>query len=69
VDLLAAFLVPDVGRTIHPLTGIVPAIAEVWIVGYLLVSGVKTGKPQAIPELGDREQGWLESEERGLPAV
>ncbi len=45
VDLLAAFLVPDFGREIHTLTSIVPAIAEVWMVGYLLVIGVKTGKP------------------------
>ncbi len=45
VDVLAAFLVPNFGREIHPLTSIVPAIAEVWMVGYLLVIGVKTGKP------------------------
>jgi hypothetical protein len=43
VDLLAAFLVPDLGKAIHGFAGIVPAIAEVWMAGYLLVIGVKTG--------------------------
>ena len=43
VDLLAAFLVPDLGKAIHGFAGIVPAIAEVWMAGYLLVIGVRTG--------------------------
>src|SRR5437588_11371396 len=43
VDLLAAFLVPDLGKAIHGVAGILPAIAEVWMAGYLLVIGVKTG--------------------------
>ncbi|MBI5031927.1 MAG: DUF4386 domain-containing protein [Chloroflexi bacterium] len=45
VDLLAAFLVPDFATQIHPFIVIVPAIAEVWMVLYLLVVGVKTVKP------------------------
>jgi hypothetical protein len=45
VDLLAAFLVPDFGLQIHSLIVIVPAIAEISMVLYLLVVGVKTVKP------------------------
>jgi len=45
VDLLAAFLVPDVARQIHPFIVIVPAIAEIWTVLYLLIVGVRTVKP------------------------
>ena len=45
VDLLAAFLVPDFSQQIHPFIVIVPAIAEIWMVLYLLVVGVKTVKP------------------------
>ena len=44
VDMLAAFLVPDVGKAIHSYVTIPSAIAEVWMVGYLLVIGVKTKK-------------------------
>ena len=45
VDLLAAFLLPDFGKQIHPFIVIVPAIAEIWMVLYLLVVGVRTVKP------------------------
>jgi hypothetical protein len=41
VDLLAAFLAPDVGTQIHGFLGIPPTIAEIWMLGYLLVRGVK----------------------------
>jgi hypothetical protein len=44
VDLLAAFLVPDLARQIHPFVVIVPAIAEIWMVFYLLVVGVRSAK-------------------------
>ena len=44
VDLLAAFLLPDVGTVIHGIASIVPGIGEVWMVGYLLVIGVKNAK-------------------------
>lgn len=44
IDLFAAFLVPEFGKQIHPLIVIVPAIAEVWMVLYLLVVGVRTVK-------------------------
>jgi Domain of unknown function (DUF4386) len=42
VDLLAAFLVPDLSQNIHAFIVIPCAIAETWMVGYLLVVGVKT---------------------------
>jgi hypothetical protein len=45
VDLFAAFLVPDFGKQIHSFIVIVPAIAEVWMVLYLLVVGVRTVRP------------------------
>ena len=45
VDLLAAFLAPALSARIHSFMGIVPAIAEIGMVLYLLVVGVKTVKP------------------------
>jgi hypothetical protein len=44
VDLLAAFLVPDFGQMIHSFVVIPCAIAEISMVVYLLVIGVKTPK-------------------------
>jgi len=46
VDLLAAFLVPDLGKAIHGYATIVPAIAEPAMVLYLLVIGVWIRKPK-----------------------
>ena len=43
-DMLAAFLVPDLGKAIHGYVTIPSAVAEIWMVGYLLVIGVKTKK-------------------------
>src|SRR4051812_40564708 len=45
VDLLATFLLPDAGTAIHTVTSILPAIAEVWMVGYLIVKGVRSPVP------------------------
>jgi hypothetical protein len=44
LDVLAAFLAPDLGKTIHGYLTILPAIAEPAMVLYLLVIGVKTGR-------------------------
>ena len=44
VDLLAAFLVPDFGKAIHGFVTIPSAVAEIWMVGYLLVIGVRSAK-------------------------
>jgi hypothetical protein len=45
LDLLAAFLAPGIGREIHGFIVIPSAVAEVSMVVYLLVVGVKTMKP------------------------
>ena len=45
VDVLVAFLVPDVGRQVHPFLTIMPIIAEIWMVLYLLVKGVRSSPP------------------------
>ena len=44
-EVLAAFLAPDLAKQIHPFLIIVPAVAEIWMVVYLLVWGVRTPKP------------------------
>lgn len=41
VDMLALFLLPEFGATINAFVVIPPAIAELWMVGYLLVKGVR----------------------------
>src|SRR5258708_37078471 len=45
VDLLTQFLVPDFGQNIHAFVNIPSDIAEISMVLYLLVIGVKTQKP------------------------
>jgi hypothetical protein len=45
VDLLAQFLVPDVGQQIHGFITIPSALAEITMVLYLLIIGVRTPKP------------------------
>ena len=45
VDLLTAFLVPDLGHLIHGFVVIPCVIAEVWMLGYLLLLGIRSGKP------------------------
>jgi Domain of unknown function (DUF4386) len=44
VDVLALFLVPDFGQKIAGFIVIPSAIAEIWMVVYLLVLGVRTAK-------------------------
>ena len=45
VGMLAVFLVPDSGEKINTLVTIPSAIAEISMLGYLLVQGVKTPRP------------------------
>ncbi len=45
VDLLAAFLAPDIGQSIHAFIVIPSALAEISMVLYLLVIGVRTSRP------------------------
>lgn len=42
VDVLVAFLAPDIAPQVHPFLIIAPLIAEVWLLGYLLVQGVRS---------------------------
>lgn len=49
-NALALFLAADFGKTISAFVVIPSAIAEVWMVGYLLVLGVRTAKPAVRPE-------------------
>jgi len=44
VDLLTAFLVPDLNQLIHTFIWIPCAAAEIWMVGYLLTVGVRNHK-------------------------
>jgi hypothetical protein len=44
-DLLVAFLAPALSREIHSVLSITPGIAEIWMVGYLLLIGVRSVKP------------------------
>jgi len=46
VDMLAAFLVPGFDQKLHALIVIPCAVAEISMVFYLLVVGVKTLKPK-----------------------
>ena len=57
VDMLAAFLVPDLGKAIHGYVTIPSAIAEISMVVYLLVIGVKTTKPTSEPILRTQQEG------------
>jgi hypothetical protein len=60
VDLLALFLVPDVGQTIHGYITIPSALAEISMVLYLLVIGVRTQKPvERMPAPAERVPATL----------
>jgi hypothetical protein len=41
VDMLVAFVSPDLSKAIHGYLAAPPAIAEVWMLGYLLIFGVR----------------------------
>ena len=41
-DVVVAFLFPDLARQIHGFLAIAPAIAEIWMVFYLLIVGVRS---------------------------
>ena len=44
VDVLTAFLVPDLNELIYPFIIIPCVVAEIWMAGYLLTIGVNTNK-------------------------
>jgi len=54
MDMLAAFLAPDFGQKIHAFIAIPFTIAEIWMVGYLLVVGVKNAKTVKADEADER---------------
>jgi hypothetical protein len=58
-DLLAAFLAPDLATQIHPFVIIVPAIAEIWMVLYLLVRGVRSPRPIVRPSIAAAGQAAI----------
>jgi hypothetical protein len=64
VDVVAAFMAPDLGKAIHGYVTIPSAIAEIWMAGYLLVIGVRAAKPliteRALP-LQNRRTGATQS--------
>lgn len=45
LHMLTAFLIPELSSLAHVLLGIPPTIAELSMLGYLLVIGVRSGKP------------------------
>jgi len=53
-QVLAAFLVPDVETQIHGFLIIAPLVAEVWMLAYLLVRGVRSEGPAARPAVAGR---------------
>ena len=53
LDLLVAFLVPDLGKQTHAFMIIVPLIAEIWMVAYLLVRGVRSPCRAGLPAVAD----------------
>jgi Domain of unknown function (DUF4386) len=51
VDMLMAFLVPDLSKQIHGFLAIPPTIAEIWTLGYLLVKAVKVPARDTLRQL------------------
>src|SRR5438445_5034609 len=45
VDMLAAFVSPELGKAVHGYLAVPPIIAEVWMLGYLLLFGVRRAAP------------------------
>lgn len=53
IDMLRVFLIPDVGEAISAIVVIPSAIGELWMVGYLLVKGVRVDhRDQRAPAAG-----------------
>ena len=53
LDALAAFLAPNLGSQIHVFLIVVPLIAEVWMVLYLLVKGVRSPRSSGVHPVAD----------------
>jgi hypothetical protein len=48
-DVVAAFLLPDLAPHVHRVLSATPAVAEVWMVLYLVMVGVRTTRVVDIP--------------------
>lgn len=48
-DVVVAFMFPDLAKQIHVFLSIAPAIAEIWMVLYLLIVGVRSAQSAVIP--------------------
>jgi hypothetical protein len=53
VDVVVAFLLPDLTGQVHVLFGIAPAIAEIWMVFYLLIVGVRSPRTALHPQAAE----------------
>jgi hypothetical protein len=56
VDMLALFLVPEFGEAISAVVVIPPAVAELWMVTYLLVKGVRRPREEGHSPVAVRGQ-------------
>ncbi len=52
-DVVVTFLLPDLTKQLHGYLGIVPAIAEIWMVFYLLIVGVRSPRTAPHPTVVD----------------
>ncbi|MFN2347919.1 MAG: DUF4386 domain-containing protein, partial [Dermatophilaceae bacterium] len=59
LDVAVAFLVPDLAGQIHTYFTIVPAIAEIWMLLYLLTIGVRTPRTPLHPQPHDANPGVI----------
>jgi hypothetical protein len=59
VDLLAMFLFPSFGPSLSPFVLAPAVIAELWMVGYLLVKGVKAAPPGQARPIGDLSRAHI----------
>jgi hypothetical protein len=55
LDLLVAFVSPEVSRAVHMYFAILPTIAEIWMLGYLLIFGVRSGGVEGRAPIGASE--------------
>jgi hypothetical protein len=69
VDVLAAFLVPDLGKAIHAFVVIPSAIAEISMLGYLLLIGVRAQPLEGVQDQVEPELELGQSDVAGLHRV
>lgn len=62
VDMLVAFLSPDLSAIIHGFLAVPPTIAEVWMLGYLLVKGVRVSTDSTPPASTEKTTSVLAAE-------